>query len=304
MKIKSFLILIAAAAALLFPACASPCNAGEAKKNATAEWLGKLDAGISRETSFLGKKPSTLDYKIGKTSLYAGRLGGTKLYYSDTATTITKDSSTRKFSTTVHTEEYGAAIGIRFSSLPKQRFSIGAGRKVTHTDNYDDLTWMPVAGGWNVDKISQAEVHSNPVFFEYFYDLTPATTLGFSLRSENVKLDTTANLSVRTKTYALTASHRTKNAEFGLLLARLKANRIADNTNMEFTANRKLHKNAAAYFKAGMYTHGAPAAGGIFSDVGGQFVFSYLGGEAAFDPIFNNKIGYYSLGITVHTDSR
>ena len=270
---------------------------GKSAAAAVPKFLNNLDAGIEFGKSSLGKKPNTLKYDINNTSFYLGKENGSRFYYDESRTSITKDSDTRKFGTRVHAREYGFFAGWRFSAAPKSSFSAGMGRKEVGTDTYQDFTWMPLAAAWNVDIISQAVVSSHPFYFNYAYDLNKATRLGFGFVRESVKLDTIAGISVKTSAYKLSADHSWKKFGAGASLSKYKSDKTPKNSLMEFHGDYKPVKHVDIFLKAGIYSHGAPTAGGLFSDVGEQFIFSYLGGETAFDPIFTQKFGYYSMGV-------
>jgi hypothetical protein len=159
---------------------------------------------------------------------------------------------------------------------------------------------MPLAGAWNVDPVGQAEVESTPISISWKLSLPKKTRAGVYWHRENVKLDTIAGLSVRTNTYTATAGHDFGKVSVDGSFSKLSTNRSHSNTHTGLHAAWRPIKNGEISLRAGMYSHGAPTAGGVFSDIGSQYIFSYLAGETKFDPIFNEKLGYVALGINLY----
>jgi len=294
-------ILFALLFALALPRAAMCGVPGPVETTATAvDFIRNIEAGASIETVSLGKKPSSLDYDITSNRFYIGRRDMLRFYYNDSDTGISKNSATHRFDTTIHTEEFGITATARYALLPKQTFQFSIGKKETHTDNYNDYTWMPLAGAWNVDPVGQAEVESTPVSISWKMSLPKKTRVGVSWQRENVKLNTIAGLSVRTNIYTATAVHDIGKFTVDGSFSKLTTNCSHSNTHTGLRVGWRPIKNGEISLRGGMYSHGAPTAGGVFSDIGSQYIFSYLAGETKFDPIFNDKLGYIALGINFY----
>lgn len=283
-------------AALLFFIAMSTADCAQ---SASGDIFKNVQAGVSYESVQLGKKPTSLEYSIDRSEFFVGKENATRFFLSDNNTNLKRESATKKYSTTLHTKEYGIAVSARLHAAPRQSFTFAFSRKKVHTDPYIELTWMPLAGAWNPDPLSQAGVWSHPFSFDYTYKAPRGITLNFGYTSEKTTLETPANLSVRTRIYTLGAKREWKKFDVETSWSKFKSDKAPANSLLEFGGGYKPWKFARIYLKAGLLSHGVPTAGGHFSDIGEQFIFSYLGGMTEFNPIFSEKVGYYSLGINL-----
>ena len=291
MKIK-FSVLIITAAMLFGTAYA------EGAKDPAAEFVKKLGAGVSQQYYNLVDEPTGKDFDTNVTSIYIGNPAGTRLYTNYYDTKMSNDGATRKFSTKVQADNYGMMFGVRSAKLKGQALTIGFAKKEIKTDRIREYVYQGACQPC-VNIIDYAEVESHPFHLGYARDLGGSWNVGLDYDFEKIKATPLTSLMVSTKSYTLKADRTGRKFDLGGSVTKIASDRAPDNMNLNFKVAYKPHKNVKVLFTAGMFTDGLPAGGGVFSDVGGQFIIPYLNGETEYERIYSEKFAYFSLGVGI-----
>jgi len=298
-------IFQAASAALILLAAVRAEAAGEK----VTGFLNGLDAGVSRSRHFVPREQEYFSYDIETTSFFLGRNHGSRIVWSKNYSSIEKDSPAKKWKAPMEMSETGVYFGARFAALPGHSFAVGAAEKELNMPTYKRYIYGGTLCQPNpcIELPGHLDVHSNPFYFDYYYDPAGPWNFGLSAASEKLKLDSGDNLRMKSRRFNLTAgrSWGKASAEFSLSRYRpsgsspLFTRSLPDNTNIELRIGYKPVKHVKLMLTAGMYTNGLPSAGGPFTDIGGLYTFDYLTGEADIDKLYSEKLGYYSLGAEI-----
>ena len=277
--------------------CTAPVAFCEGNPKDTEEFFSRIDAGVTQEWYYLADKPATLDYDINKRGVYIGSREGSRLYLAKTDTGIAKDSETTKFSTSVHMDEFGVALAGKFAALPRQTLSLTFADKQINLDPYKKYNYRD---GVHVstEKPGHADVGSRPVGLSWSYDMPNPWTVGAGYTSERVELDTSSKPSVSFKIYSFRARAAWEKTAFEGSFSKIVSGEGPDNANLELRGAYRPRRHLELFLTVGFYSDGLPAAGGAFSDLGGQFIFDYLGDVSGTEKMYTERFGYFSIGAT------
>ncbi len=278
----------------------SPCEA----KGAVDRLSDNLVAGISSEDYFLGREPENFDYEINKRMFWIGGKNGTRFFSSRTETGIVKDASIKKFATTIRMDEYGLKAGWRLGAMNNQSFAVGYGRKDIDPSDYIEYSYSDYckanhAGGPCASPLGLSGIHSNPVYFDYLYDMRGLWHVSLSYIHEKIHLETNAGLSVAADVFTLSGGREWTRFALDFSLTKQVSDLAPDNTNLEMKLAYEPVRHIEISLLAGAYFNGLPAGGRSFSDLGERFVFNYLAGDSGFDKLYSEKFGYFALGVTL-----
>lgn len=274
--------------------------------NGAGRWIDEhLDAGFAYEQFYLGIEPDNYDYEISSREFWVGGRNGTRFFSGRTETDINKYASVTRFDSTVQMDEYGFKAGWRLAAMNRQRFALGFGRKDIDPTSFIEYSYSnaclsnPAHPGEPCQSpLTLAGVHSNPVYFDYEYDMAGPWRAGFSYVREKIELEATAEQSVVSNIYTFSGGRQWRRFALDLSFTKLSSGKAPDNTGLEMHLAYTPVEHIEISFLLGAYFNGLPAGGGNFSDLGEKFLFDYIVAND-FQQLYSEKFGYYALGVTI-----
>lgn len=273
-----------------------------AAKDAEASILKYLNAGVSYQRDYLGKDLISLDYSIHKYGFYIQSKSGTGFFYNKTDNKVTRDSATKKWRTEIHNEESGFQFGKRLP-FPGLSMKVGFSHREFEIDPFNEYVYQGTCQPC-IQKPGFTDTYSNPYYLNVDWNAPGPWKFGANYRVEKLSMITTSKRSIRTAVYGVDVVREFKKIDLELKMKKYSPNEqphniwdLGDNTLYEFGLTYTPVRFVNVRFAAGMYTNGLPVAGGVFSDMGEMFAFQYLGAEAQFKDAYEEKAGYFTLGV-------
>jgi len=297
--------------AVAFCSVSSLARAGEIIGDMS--FISEIDVGVIYNEYFTGKDHESFSFDTDTKGFYIGNRNSTHFYWQRTETSVTEDTWHHKSVVPYETQDYGFYIEGRVSRLPRHRFGLGVSHRQLPESRYWRTSYQGLCGakgGCNVCGAGGCafnEVVSNAVEIAYEYDFSGPWEAGLSWSTE--KLDyrqPTACFPLRTSVVSLFGRRDWKRFSARLDFARLSArndgdytNSIGNNNHFKLGIEYRPVSHVAVLMDAGLYTRGMPTAGGDFSEIGQKLAIPYLTGDDPFEKLYDERFGYYSLGVRI-----